>query len=222
MNIFSISFAAVTGISCLVAGSAAAQTVYLNKENISVSVGSGTSPGSFNNTFANGATIQKVIDAPSAIASEFHDQQTHIWFTSNNVGGGLQLLFDFQKSYDIKTLHFWNYDEESYDVDSLAFSFYDASNLQIGSLSITPALGSSPAIFAQDIPLAAPLNVRYVSAFLTGSNREVDFQNIGFTASVSAVPEPESYALMVVGLMALGAYSRRRLRAKPSMATDRA
>ena len=35
-------------------------------------------------------------------------------------------------------------------------------------LPVAPALGSPGGIQAQDIELAAPLNVRYVTAFLTG------------------------------------------------------
>ncbi|MDH5575659.1 MAG: hypothetical protein OEY80_09265 [Nitrospirota bacterium] len=80
--------------------------VYLNNTNISVAVGPGTSPGTFNNTFTGGNTIEKVIDAPSANALEFHNQTTHIWFTADQVGGGLELLFDFGQEFDINTLHF--------------------------------------------------------------------------------------------------------------------
>ena len=172
--------------------------VYLNNSNISVAVGSGTSPGTFNNTFNNGATIEKVIDAPSADALEFHDQATHIWFTADSVGGGLELLFDFGQEYDITDLHFWNYTAEGFDVDNIDFTFFNQFNTNVGALSVQPALGSSPGIAAQDITLAAPLNVQFVTAFLTGTNRQVDFQNIGFTASVSApnpVPEPASCCL---------------------------
>ena len=183
---------------------AQAQTVYLNQDNISVSVGAGTSPGTFNNTFDGGATITKVIDSATADAAEFHNQQTHIWYTASSVGGGLELLFDFGQAYDIQTLHFWNYDGEAYDVDNVSFKFFDVGNQQVGALDIQPALGSSPAIYAQDIELAAPLNVRYVSAFLTGSNAQVDFQNIGFTA-VASVPEPDALALLGVGALTLAA-----------------
>lgn len=183
---------------------AQAQTVYLNQDNISVSVGAGTSPGTFNNTFDGGATITKVIDSATADAVEFHNQQTHIWYTASSVGGGLELLFDFGQAYDIQTLHFWNYDGEAYDVDNVSFKFFDVGNQQVGALDVQPALGSSPAIYAQDIELAAPLNVRYVSAFLTGSNAQVDFQNIGFTA-VASVPEPDALALLGVGALTLAA-----------------
>lgn len=188
--------------------------VYLNKDLITVSVGPGTSPGTFNNTFTNspGLTIEKVIDAPSADAEEFHNQDTHIWFTADQAGGGLELLFDFQQEYDISTLHFWNYNGESYDVDNIDFTFFNGANVEVGALSIAPDLGSPGGITAQDIVLAAPLNVRYVKAFLTGDNREVDFQNIGFTAEVSqpAVPEPATWAMMLTGFGAIGYTMRRR------------
>lgn len=180
-------------------------------------VGAGTSPGTFNNTFDNGNTISKVIDAPSATAAEFHDQSTHIWYTAENTGGGLELLFDFNQEYDITTLHFWNYTSEGFDVDNIEFTFFNSLNTQVGSLAISPALGSSPGILAQDISLAAPLNVQFVTAFLTGTNRQVDFQNIGFTAELStpteppvSVPLPGTLALVGLGLLALQLDSRRR------------
>lgn len=177
-----------------------AETVYLNKDNISVTVGDGTSAGTFNNTFNGGQTIEKVIDAPTADAEEFHNQTTHIWFTADDLGGGLELDFDFGQSYDVTTLHFWNYTSESYDVDDISFQFYDSfMNLQ-GELSVMPELGSSPGISAQDIELIAPLNIQYVSAFLTGTNRQVDFQNMGFTATVSAVPAPATVWMFMCGI----------------------
>ena len=204
--------AALAGLCSLgLYGVASAETTtYLNIDNITVAVGEGTSAGTFDNTFGNGATILKVIDAPSADAEEFHNQSTHIWFTADEVGGGLELKFDFFQLYDIQTLHFWNYTSESYDVDNVDFTFFDGNNAQIGALSIQPELGSDPGIRAENIDLPAPLGVRYVTAFLSGSNRQVDFQNIGFTAVVSAVPEPETWALMVLGLGALASRVRRR------------
>lgn len=213
MNRWVISGLAAIAVTAPATNAAAA--IYLNKDLITVAVGGGTSPGTFNNTFDNGQTIEKVIDAPSADAAEFHDQATHIWFTANEAGGGLELLFDFQIEYDISTLHFWNYTSESFDVDNIDFTFFSAADIEVGSLSISPALGSSPGILAQDILLDAPLNVRYVKAFLTGTNRQVDFQNIGFTAVVSepptpAIPEPATWAMLITGFGLVGGAMRRR------------
>lgn len=211
-----MSFVIATSGLALACASPAQASVFLNKDLITVAVGAGTSSGTFNNTFTNspGLTIQKVIDAPTAASAEIHNQDTHIWFTADNPGGGLELLFDFQAEYDISTLHFWNYDSESYDVDNVDFTFFNGANAQVGALSAMPALGSSPAIFAQDILLAAPLNVRYVKAFLTGTNREVDFQNIGFTANVSvpvnAVPESATWGMMLFGFGMIGSTMRQR------------
>lgn len=207
-------YTAAAAVAFSFASAASAAPVYLNIDNISVEVGPGTSPGTFNNTFDNGQTIDKVIDAPSADAEEFHDQQTHIWFTADEVGGGLELLFDFGQEYDISTLHFWNYTSESFDVDNIEFTFFNQSNVQVGAISVQPNLGTSPGITAQDIVLAAPLNVQYVIAFLTGSNRQVDFQNIGFTAEVSVpvsdVPLPAGVLLMAPGLAGIAAFARKK------------
>ncbi len=195
------------------AANAFAVPIYLNNTNITVAVGPGTSPGSFNNTFNGGNTIEKAIDAPSADAVEVHTQVTHIWFTAANPGGGLELLFDFGQEFNIITLHFWNFTGEGFDVDNIDFTFFNSAIAQVGSLTVMPALGSSPGILAQDIILAAPLNVQFVTAFLTGDNRQVDFQNIGFTAEPSGpalVPEPGTMCLLMLGL--LGAFSERRFR----------
>ncbi|PCK04351.1 MAG: PEP-CTERM sorting domain-containing protein [Alteromonadaceae bacterium] len=206
-NLTKILFITLTFV---LATQASAMPVYLDSDNISVSIGSGTSSGTFNNTFNDGLSIDKVIDAPSSDAQEFHNQTTHIWYTASSVGGGLELDFDFGQSYDISTLHFWNYTSERFDVDNIDFTFFDSDmNLQ-GELSISPMLGSSSGISAQDIDLDAPLNVQFVTAFLSGSNRQVDFQNIGFTAEVSEVPAPPAVWLFGSALLAFAGIKRKK------------
>lgn len=199
--------------------SALATPVYLNDLLIDVSIGAGTdASGDFNNTFANGATISKAIDASSATALEFYNQSTHIWFTASAPGKGLELLFDFRVNYDISTLHFWNYTSEPYDVDNIDFVFFDDTMNNVGSLSVAPQTGIRPGILprirVQDIALSAPLNIRYVSAFLTGTNGEIDFVNIGFTAvrsdPMTPVPLPAGIFLILPALAGLGIAARRR------------
>ena len=171
-----------TAFLALFAVSAQAQ-VYLNDANISVTLGASMAPEPFQNR-TTAASLASVIDATSATAPEDHNQSTHVWVS----GGSLELDFDFGIEYDLQTLHFWNYFAEGFDVDNIDFVFFDASKNVVGSLlGVAPALGGSGGnpIFAEDLTLSFPGKVQFVNAVLTGSNGEVDFNNIGFTANVS-------------------------------------
>jgi hypothetical protein len=193
--------------------------IYLNDQNLSVSLGPGTNPVSrpatdpFNN-LSTAQSLANVIDAPSASASELHNQSTHVWVT-----GTLELVFDLGQELDLTTFHFWNYHTENFDVDDIDLTFRDGSMNFVGSIvDISPALGNatgsdSTAIFAQNIALSFPAKVQFVSAVLSGSNTQVDFNNIGFTAEVSddevPVPEPGSWLLMAFGALLLAALKIR-------------
>jgi hypothetical protein len=166
--------------------------------------------------FANRSTadsLASIIDAPSAVSPENHNQSTHVWVS----GGSLELDFDFGIEYDLTTLHFWNYFGESFDVDNIDFNFFDSSNTLVGSLlNVMPALGSS-LIFAEDYALSFPSNVQFVNAVLSGTNNQVDFQNIGFTGETSdsvdnpsSVPEPSSIALLGLGLAYIGFWRKKK------------
>jgi len=189
----------------LVARPAQAAPIYLNFQNISVALGASMAAEPFANQ-TTATSLANVIDAPSADAAEEHTQPAHVWVS----GGSLELDFDFGLEYDLTTLHFWNYFGEAYDVDDVDLTFFDADMTPVGQLlDVMPALGGggSNPIYAEDYELAFPSKVRFVNVVLSGSNGEVDFNNIGFTGEVS-VPEPAAALLLAsVGLSGL---ARRR------------
>jgi hypothetical protein len=159
-------------------------SVYLNVKNITVRLG----PTMAAEPFANQTTaisLANVINAPSATAPEDHySPTTHVWVS----GKPLDLAFDLGAEYDLTTLHFWNYTIEDHDVDKVTFTFFDALKNPVGALDVEPALGGrlgNNPIVAESYTLSFPTNVRYVNAVLTGTNGQVDFTNIGFTASLS-------------------------------------
>ena len=173
----------------------------------SVALGSGMAAEPFANQ-TTAISLANVIDAPSAVAGEDHiSPTTHVWVS----GGRLELVFDFGVEYDLSMLHFWNYFAESFDVDNIDFTFFDESMTLVGQLlNVEPALGGAGGnpIFAEDYALAFPSDIRFVNALLSGSNGQVDFNNMGFTGEVSPVPEPGTALLLGFGLLGLAAFRR--------------
>lgn len=185
-----------------------AYAVYLNDQNISVSLGSSMSAEPFANRSAIDS-LASIIDAPSAAASEDHTQLTHLWVS----GGHLELDFDFGAEYNLTTFHFWNYFAEGFDVDNIDLNFFDSTNTLVGSLlNIAPQLGGAGGnpIFAEDFALSFPSNVQFVNAVLTGTNNQVDFNKIGFTGELSQVPLPAAIWFLLSGFLSLGLFSFRK------------
>lgn len=213
----------------LFGGPASATPIYLNDQNVSIALGNSHDAQVLANPtygpFANVVLTQSlanIIDAPSADATEFHNQSTHVWVS----GGHLELDFDFGVEYDLSALHFWNYHSEGYDVDNILFTFFDSGLNQVGILEVLPLLGNttgsdSDPIIPETYALSFPSNVQYVNAWLTGSNGQVDFNNIGFTAVLSdpgngdpdpsnPIPEPGTFLLIGIGLASMRLGMRRR------------
>ncbi len=164
--------------------------VYLNDANISVALGASMAPEPFANQ-TTATSLANIIDAPTAASPEDHTQPAHVWVS----GGPLELDFDFGVEYDLLELHFWNYFGEGFDVDNIDFTFFDANNSLVGTLlGVAPALGGggSNPIFAENYALAFPGKVQFVNAVLTGTNGEVDFNNLGFTGELSCMTQAEA------------------------------
>ena len=126
-----------------------------------------------------------LIDLPFVDRSEQHNQSTHVWVS----GDTLELIFDFGVEYNLTEFHFWNYFAENFDVDDIDLVFYDSDMNAVGTLlDISPELGDFPDIVAEDFPLQIQNGVRFVRVTLSGSNTQVDFNNIGFTGVLSEFP----------------------------------
>ena len=210
--------AAAAAVSFLSASAVQAAPIYLNVDaGITVSVGSGSIGGFVNVSEAQ--SLANVIDLDAATDPDFHNQSSHVWWS----GGPLELIFDFHDEYNLTSLHFWNYFTEAFDVDNIGLNFFDSLAANMGSLNVVPALGGpgtpNEMIVPQTIGLAAQ-NVRFVSAVLTATNSQIDFNNLGFTGELSSpgpgpdpapgpgngptpVPEPSALGLLSVGLLVL-------------------
>ncbi|MEM7743180.1 MAG: hypothetical protein AAF409_05665 [Pseudomonadota bacterium] len=165
----------------------AAEEVYLWAENMEISLGPGMAEEPFRNR-TSAESLRNAIDLPAADAAEYHNQQTHVWVR----GDPVRLEFDLLDAYDLIALHFWNYHSEGYDVDRIDLIFRDVDGNIVGDLTgLEPRLGNtrgsdSVPVTAETYPLAFNTQVRYVSAELSGSNGQTDWNNIGFTARLSA------------------------------------
>lgn len=116
-------------------------------------------------------------------------------FGSSPVSMSSSTAFDFNGAW----LNGWNFNSPS----SVTINAYDASNTLIGtSGSIGITAGSE--VFA-DFTFA---NVNRID-FVGGQYFTLDDIKVNET-SVSAVPEPESYAMMLAGLGLIGTIARRR------------
>ena len=89
---------------------------------------------------------------------------------------------------------------------ALGFSFTDTNTAS------TFGNGSAALVYVANVSTASYGNFQYVIGFNDNGSSDGDFDDFVVGVNVAAVPEPETYALMLAGLGALGFVSRRRRR----------
>ena len=117
-----------------------------------------------------------------------------------NAGGALQI-----PSITIKARELWDAGSEVYDPAAAAF---------VGNNNLRTPQGSNVALNFAEFYGFNGLTTAAGYTFNSQLTANTDVYRISFSAA--AVPEPESYALMATGLLALGALARRRRLGLPS------
>ncbi|MFG0305780.1 MAG: GC-type dockerin domain-anchored protein [Phycisphaerales bacterium JB040] len=160
-----------------------AQPIYLNDDaGVTVSLGASMAAEPFANR-STADSLASIINLDSASDVDTHAQSTHVWVS----GGHLEVDFDLGDSYDLTTMHFWNYYTETYDVDNIDMVFYNESGVEIGQpIGIQPQMSSGNPVVAEHIAVDFPSGVRFINMVLSGTNNQVDFQNLGFTGMLSS------------------------------------
>jgi len=79
-----------------------------------------------------------------------------------------------------------------------------------GNLSANRAAGLTQTVQSLDWGTGSTLWVRWAEVNNAGSDHALAIDNVNFSATVSAVPEPQAYALMLGGLGLVGWMARRR------------
>lgn len=130
-----------------------------------------------------GGVLANLTDAADPLVADIHTQSSHIWVSGND----LEFELDFNGSFDLHELHFWNYSGEGYDVDTATVTFYDGQGGVISSFEFLPERGQAP-IHAEDFRLPPSTGVRTARFLMQGTNSQVDFINVGFSATPSNRP----------------------------------
>lgn len=196
---------------CCVGPLPAAASTYLNDDaGVTAQLGASMGTNVFQNV-SDSQSLANMIDLDSPGQSDLHSQSSHVYYVDSATP--LEVDFDLGAEYDLVTLHFWNYWLETYSTDLIDFILGDGQGQQVAAPSFVPDEGvnTGESIAPAHSPFAYG-GVRYVNARFSGTNGNVDFNNIGWTGSLSAatpVPLPPTGWALLAGLGVLAWRARR-------------
>lgn len=161
----------------------------------------------------------------SGLTNGLHDANyANMWMTDLSVDAAT-LVFDLGSVYALSSLQVWNY---NFGVEEFASTLDRAANaftlaLSLDGVDFTQVLagnfsrGSGSALAAETFALAG--KARYVQLNLDGNHQQYPetygYSPIGLSeVKFGAVPEPETWALLIAGFGATGVMLRRRVAAK--------
>ena len=160
-------------------------------------------------------------EALTLTASAFYnDAASYVYMDSGNAGMGVcntgltsssQCVVSSDDNITTDEVLTWNFDQS---ISSLEFTLKDTNhNAFNSSIQYSTDSGNNWNLLSSDYSLAFASSIDEISFKTIGDASAEQFYIGTVTASVSAVPEPSTYALMLAGLGLVGFMARRRKQA---------
>lgn len=218
--------ATTLAVAALAGGSAAQAATVISAKSVTVNIGGEAgmpwaAANMINQTGLDKTYVSGVTDWDTYIASNpIHNMGAYSEWASLSGTTSARVTFDFGEEVTIGQLAFW--DEDSSSNSSVALS-----TPELGAFYTFRPVESVPGTFTgAQVFGFRPITTRYLTFDFAGCNAGGRYSHTGCglrevafaTAAVSAVPEPATWAMMIVGLGGVGAVLRSRRRAGPSLA----